>query len=888
MRSFFTILALLIGTISMAQINISDDIDLLLSDSKFEEAIQKIDSYKAPDTDTEINFQIKKSEALARLGKFNEANQILEYCATNVNQSKNKNIQMAQVKAAAGYLQLNQGRYDLALQLLSEAIQELPTNSLELAQVLSYLGQVYVFSGKYKQAEEQLQITLSIRQQKLPETHELIAASYNDLGLVYSQLDADKAFEYYEKASALYEKLHGQQHPKSAIANTNLGVLHLSEKLYGDAITYFESALNIWEKLYPTPHPNKALVLMNLGSAYAGMGNKTTAATYYEKALTMYESSQGTKHPDVAFAHNLIGNLKVSDDKFNEALRHYQKAFTANVYNFNSDEVTKNPGIKNFYNGKVLLYSLMYKAEALETRHFRKTLKQGDLDLCLKTLQACDSLIDRLRQQTGNEADKLSLGALANDIYAQGVRVAFTLSEIALNNRKTYRELSFYFAEKSKAAVLLDAISDTNAKSYAGIPDNLLENEKQLKASLAQVTQKLAEKPTETEERRLREQAFIINQQYTAFIHELENQYPQYFNLKYNVAAPSVKQLQNILGTKTALVTYFIDEKRSHIYTYVITKNNYQVTESAIPENFDRYITGLRNSLYYIEPNAFKLAARRLGQLLIPKLNSSVTDILIIPTGRLSVIPFETLLTKKVGQKNDYSALPYLLKKYSVRYEFSAGLLLQKKHTNTTITSALLCAPVTFTDNRLIPLPGTETEVNTIAALFNERNISNQIKLKEQATETSLKSKSIKDFSLLHFATHGIVDETNPELSRIYLQASETEDGNLFSGEIYNMELMASLVTLSACETGLGKVSKGEGVIGLARALVYAGAQNLIVSFWSVADESTAQLMTEFYKQLLNTKGSSISEQLRQTKLTMLKGTYSAPYYWAPFILIGY
>jgi CHAT domain-containing protein len=147
----------------------------------------------------------------------------------------------------------------------------------------------------------------------------------------------------------------------------------------------------------------------------------------------------------------------------------------------------------------------------------------------------------------------------------------------------------------------------------------------------------------------------------------------------------------------------------------------------------------------------------------------------------------------------------------------------------------------------------------------------------------------LKDYSLIHLATHGIVDETSPELSRIYLQSdSEAEDGNLFAGEIYNLQLNANLVSLSACQTGLGKISKGEGVIGLSRALVYAGAKNIIVSFWSVADESTAELMTDFYKYLLENPSASYSSDLRQAKLGMLNSKYASPYYWAPFILIGF
>ena len=133
------------------------------------------------------------------------------------------------------------------------------------------------------------------------------------------------------------------------------------------------------------------------------------------------------------------------------------------------------------------------------------------------------------------------------------------------------------------------------------------------------------------------------------------------------------------------------------------------------------------------------------------------------------------------------------------------------------------------------------------------------------------------------------MDEQHPELSRIFLNPGKNEDGNLYSGEIYNLELNADLVALSACETGLGKISKGEGVIGLSRALVYAGAQSIMVSFWNVADASTSQLMRDFYARLLAQGNNDFSGALRAAKLKMVQGkTYAAPYFWAPFVLLGF
>jgi tetratricopeptide (TPR) repeat protein len=212
-------------------------------------------------------------------------------------------------------------------------------------------------------------------------------------------------------ALTMYEKLHGKEHSKIAIANTNLGIINQKDEQYGDAINYYNTALAIWEKIYPQPHPNKALVMMNLGQTYSTMGNSNTALEFFNKALTMYQTTQGQKHPDVTYVLNLIGNEKLAQQKYEEAAQYYQKAVVANLTKFDEADVAINPTEFNFYNGTQLLYSLMYKAKALETRHFSKTLKIKDLQLALSTLQTCDTLIDKIRQQTTYESDKITLGA---------------------------------------------------------------------------------------------------------------------------------------------------------------------------------------------------------------------------------------------------------------------------------------------------------------------------------------------------------------------------------------------------------------------------------------------------------------------------------------------
>ena len=868
-------------------------VDKLLLNAAFDEAIQHIDATSGESVSPRL--ENKKAEALTRLGNFISAAEILEKIQTRLALQPDPLLQ-ALTDTNLGFLQLNLGRGDLAEETLQGALRTLDQidkgNSPEAAHTLSHLGIVYMSLGKYSQAQEHLHRALAIRQSASKIAEEWIAASYNDLGLVYSQTDKDKALDYFEQAEKMYTALYGSQHPKIAIASINTGIVYRDLGFFGDAVNNFEQALKIWEAVYPQPHPAKALACYNLGQTYLKLKDNRAAMAYYERALAMYEQCYGPRHPEITSVLNATGNLQVAESMFDEALASYQKSLQANVRDFHATDPGANPGLKNYYSGTRLLHTLMFKAQAFEARYRRRSLKFSDLNEALRILTKCDSLIDMLRHQTAHESDKLTLGAMASEVFSDGVRIAW---EAGLNavRKSSYFEKAFYFAEKSKGAVLLESISDTDAKSFAGIPEDLLEEEKEIKSALTLNAQKLSQKPSAEEEAVLRENTFNLTRRYDAFVRKLELEYSEYYNLKFNTGIPSIPQIQNLLSDKTALISYSIDEKNNHLYIFLIRKDHFRVWQRPLTVDFNKYLTGLRNSLYFVEINTYRETAYLLARTLVPSLPASITNLVIIPAGKLSLIPFETLLLDNPEKISDYRSLPYLITKYNVRYEFSAGLLFQKakEKTKSSAASIFLCAPVNFPGQlHLGELPGTEKEVKEISALFSDKNFTASSYTREQADEDLIKNARLKDYRFLHFATHGVVDESNPDLSRIFLQpGTNGEDGDLFAGEIYNLELDASLVTLSACQTGLGKIFRGEGVIGLSRALAYAGARNIIVSFWNVADESTALLMKDFYRNLLDDASPNYSEDLRQAKMKLLRNEkYAAPFYWAPFVLIGF
>ena len=215
---------------------------------------------------------------------------------------------------------------------------------------------------------------------------------------------------------------------------------------------------------------------------------------------------------------------------------------------------------------------------------------------------------------------------------------------------------------------------------------------------------------------------------------------------------------------------------------------------------------------------------------------------------------------------------------------------------NTKIKSWLGIAPV-FADikNRDIngvkasELPGSKEEVNKIQSLFKANNLTANSVINQSATESYLKSNSLKAYKYIHIATHGIVNTFEPNLSGLLLYPEISKnDGVLFSGEIYNLELDADLAVLSACETGIGQISKSEGIIGLSRALLYAGADNIIVSLWKVSDASTTDLMVDFYTNLLiNDKDKTGALHLAKIKMIESGENFAHPFFWSPFVLIG-
>jgi CHAT domain-containing protein len=339
-------------------------------------------------------------------------------------------------------------------------------------------------------------------------------------------------------------------------------------------------------------------------------------------------------------------------------------------------------------------------------------------------------------------------------------------------------------------------------------------------------------------------------------------------------------------------------------------------------ENLTAFV-GASNALYKtaVEPAAALIGDKRL---------------LVVADGALNYIPFEALVKNSDGA--DYASLSYLVKTNEVVYAPSASVVAAIRGSSPTVREGaasgkkvLVVADPIFSANdprlkgntavqgtgesrglglglesavsdvaggesapagglRLARLAGTRTEADEIARITRAGGGQAEVWTDLNASEDNVRTRALTNYRVVHVATHGLLNTERPQFTGVVLSlvGNKAADGFLRTDEIFNLKLGAPLVMLSACETGLGKEKRGEGVIGLTRAFMYAGAPTVGVSLWSVADKSTADLMTDFYKRLLAPSPQPPSSAMRDAQVAMISGKkYSAPFYWAPFVIVG-
>lgn len=848
--------------------------------------------------------------------------------------------------ANQGSYSLAKENCDLALGMAQARFGE---THLLVADVYVSIANIYRDKRSLEKALEYYNQALIIYRKLTSKNNPKPAYCYLGMGDVYKQQDEfDKSRESYNKALTIFQYSIGDYHP--VVVECYLGLANLASLRndYGLALDYYNKVLDINYDLRGEYNKSSSNAYNNMAAIYYyGKTEYVTARSNFQKALDSDRILYGSKHPNVANAFYNISQTFNEQGRRETALEYLQRALTASITDFDDENIYVNPPLRNYYVENDLFHFLKLKATILQAGFE----KDGNADLkglkiALDTYYLCDTLVEKIRQSHSSEKDKISLGKDAAKLYKAAVSASYNLYKFTdkynigqlgsgldiPKTKKSFLKDMFYFSEKNKGAVLSQSLIHSKAKAFGGIPDSLLVIEDSLSKRIAEFKLEIAAKPDSVTELMYRQELFNANREYDDIIRYFESNFPKYYKLKHDLKVASIDKIRELLDDSTAIVSYFSTPEK--IFMVILTKTDLLVNSADKEYRFDKYIIGMRHGILFKRKSTYTKYAHKLYRQLFPgKLPDYLKHLIIIPDDNLSTIPFEALITDKNYAGKTYKDLPYLLKKYKISYAFSANLMYQtflqnktestKQKTTrdyvamapvfsdhkesgislkTQATLKLMDAAATSTDTDTVtrglllngkyvtPLKATEDEVKSILKEFGKHNKTGEIHTHLKANEAFIKNGGLSNSRYIHIATHGFVNEETPELSGLLMAQDSTisEDGVLYSGEIYNLKLSSDLVTLSACETGLGKISKGEGVIGLSRALLYAGTKNIIVSLWKVADHSTSVLMMDFYAELLNNPKESKTDALYKAKTDMIKqGKYAAPFYWSPFILIG-
>ena len=813
------------------------------------------------------------------------------------------------------------GKSDLAMLYYTKAVDIYKISNIKSPSLaISYVnkGVIYMAEGDFGKALELFNCALNILDEK--RDAQQISTLYNNIGNVYYKLNEfEKALVYYKKSVLIRE-----------IDETNLVTLSFSNYAkcydalgeYDLAEKYYKLAINSIIKYYGREHYLLGLGYENYGYLCIENNKYEEGLKLYQQAYSIYLINYGRKSSKTSNCLTNIGEYYLTLNKPKEALEYLQKALVSCVINFDNDNnIYLNPNLSSEIISKPdLLNALHNKAQALNLYYSNITHDLRDMEMSLKTYEEAIDLVDIIRIGQLDYDSKLELAKNQKDLFYEAINVAY--QAYGMTGDRRYLEMAFNMTEKGKAGMLYDFIRESDAKHYANIPDSLLEKERKVKEEITLyenlVYQELQVVSSQRDSAKIalwNEKLFRLRDQQKEIVDYFNVNYPKYYEYKYNNRIYSLGEVQQYLTKKDVLLEYFTG--REAMFVFEITRDAVRIRKQALDPRLFADLENLPNNqtLDAITNDAYPTFANYLSSsydlyraLLQPfEQDLQGRDLIIIPDGKLGYVSFESLLTKHVEMHEvDYRNLPYLINDHAVSYGYSTTLLVNsrsKVHEGKARENLVAFAPVVFNtsnyatavqqerslrsrlrDEKLLDLPGTKQEVLDIT-----RIVGGDVYLNDQATVTKFKEIASR-YKILHIATHGIVDDNDPLHSRLMFSPSTSniDGGCLQYNDLFNLELNADLAVLSACNTGAGRNSEGEGIIALSRGFLYSGVPSLVISLWKVEDEATATIMKNFYKYLK--QGKTKDEALRLSKLEYLHTTDptgASPYYWSSFVNIG-
>ncbi len=617
------------------------------------------------------------------------------------------------------------------------------------------------------------------------------------------------------------------------------------------------------------------------------------AKNYFKKSLHFNRlSSENTKGREHARLLVHIGNCFREQAQIDSALHYYQEALTEVFPNFNNTNLTANPPLEDVYRESWIMTTAGKKGLAL--------IKKYELDNNIKCLlDAVESfaisleVILLLKKGYAFDASKLNLGEETAAYVEGAIRCQYLLYE--QTKEKQYLNKAFAIAENNKAYVLNDALRQNSAFVLANIPDTIKAKVEELEDEIAWLEGQISRQSfaDSLNQHILDSLKTALASQQTAYeflLQSIKADYPKYLDLLADKATISIPFVQEKLRAQnTAFLEFYWGEK--DCFVFYITPQESLFSKIPLNENtldiVDKFLRLVANqAAQEARPDNYFAVANQFYTKFVQMPSAGNAEqyknLIVIPDGPLSNVPFEALV-KKAEQYNIWDA-PYLVRTMNIGYAYSADLCFRKddaswqKHKKEVAKKMLAIAPrFQNREGGYAPLSFSLNEIQSI----NNIEISN---IKSNEARLDVFRKQAPQYGLLHLSTHAVYDTSGfpPRIAFI--------DSSLLLPELYAMELHADLAVLSACQTSIGHYEKGEGVMSLARGFTYAGVKSLVAGLWEINEKSTSELLSGFYENFLN-KGQSQAEALSQTKRAYLNATKNdakkLPYYWAGLVFIG-
>ncbi len=805
------------------------------------------------------------------------------------------NSKLIQSFTLLGISYRNIGEYDRAIYYYNEAIKTQDgtfETKKNISHIYNNLGIIFKDIGEYDKAMNYYKNALNDNLKIKGEDNLGTAIYYNNIGNIYRfRKEYDKSIFYIKKALELKIKILTANSFYVADAYNDLGNVFYAKKEYKEAVKNYQKALNIRVNIFGNNGLYISESYISLGNVNMDKLNYGLALKNYQKALTIRQGVFGEHHPKVSLSFINLAEVYFEQNNFKNALINYQKAITANIVSNTEDQ---------YFNNSILFSTLKGQAKTYQAL-YQENNDVNNLNQAIKTYQKADTIINQIRQSFTNYQDKVTFAKTAKEVY-QGA-IATQLLRYDIKKDPKSLEQAFYYAERSKANILKELLNDANAKNFTGLPKEVLALEKELRIDHAFYQSTIVKERSKQDidsskitnyESRL----FDISRRQDSLTEVLENNYPKYYQLKHENKLITLAGIQKQLPKNKTLVEFFTSD--SITYAFTISKNTLSVEELAIPK-LEKQVEKFRKAVLSKDIKNYKTVGYDLYTQLIAPIKDQLVaqELIIIPDGPLWHLNFELLLTHD-DNSNNPKELSYLLKEYAISYGNSANLLLNTSNNNQKTKKREECLAFSFSDSTKVidansmslatlrdagdDLPGTRKEIKAISEI-----IDGQYYYGSEAIEANFK-KNAGQFNILHLALHGEVDNERPENSKLYFTKSKDtiEDNLLYGHELFALDIPAELTVLSACNTGSGKIAKGEGIMSLGSAFQYAGTKSLLLSSWEVSDQTTPELMRYFYRNLK--EGMNKAKALQQAKLQYLQTANinrTHPFYWGGFYLVG-